>query len=85
MSLDESTPATETMGLHASRGFTCSQAKRIPELLTVKGTRVQELLQLLGAAESGSTPVGLESMLQGAHLTAPAAAEHAGTQTHGFK
>lgn len=49
----------------------------------MKRTRAQELLELLGAAQSGSTPVGLESTLQSAHLTAPEAAEHTGTQTHG--
>lgn len=82
MSLDESPPATETMCLHASCDSTCSHAKRILESLRVKGTRAQELLELLGAAESGSTPVGLENTLQGVHLTAPEAAERAGTQTH---
>lgn len=52
----------------------------------MKRTRAQELLELLGllgAAQSGSTPEGLESTLHSAHLTAPEAAEHAGTQTHG--
>lgn len=48
----------------------------------MKGTRAQELLQLLPAGP-GATAVGLEGQLQGAHLTAPEAAEHAGTQTHG--
>lgn len=71
------------MCLHASCDSTHSHAQRIQEPLTVKGAGAQELLGLLGAAESASTPVGLESTLQGAHLTAPEAAEHAGTQTHG--
>lgn len=48
----------------------------------MKGPGAEELLEFLGTAESGSTPVGLQGTLKGPHLTTPEAAEHAGTQTH---
>lgn len=64
---------------------TRSYAKRILELLIVKGTRVQDLLELVAGSESGLTLVGLEATLQGTDLTAPKTAEHTGTQAHGFQ
>lgn len=51
----------------------------------MKGSRVQDLLELVGGSESGPTLVGLEAPLQGPDLTAPETAEHTGTQTHSFQ
>lgn len=46
----------------------------------MKGPGAQRLLPATGRK---ATPVGLEGPLQGTHLTAPEAAEHAGSQTLG--
>lgn len=51
----------------------------------MKGTRVQDLLELVAGSESGVTLVGLEATLQGTDLTAPKTAEHTRTQAHGFQ
>lgn len=51
----------------------------------MKGSRVQDLLELVACSESGPTLVGLEDTLQGPDLTAPKTAEHTGTKTHRFQ
>lgn len=73
--------STSSLRLSSTRSYT----KRILELLIVKGTRVQDLLELVAGRESALTLVGLEATLQGTDLTAPKTAEHTGTQAHRFQ
>lgn len=48
----------------------------------MKDAGAQDLLEVVAAGEGGTGAVGLEATLQDPHLTAPKAAEHAGSKTH---